>query len=834
MRNGLALLTRGSPGSCGRRPTDERGKSALVNGERRGQDVYVGPSHKFRMWICTRRGAQSSSRMDDAVPTAANADPAVPRGSRQPASSAEYSRAIDVLFTQLTREPPLWQPTAPPPLPLVRDIFWLHFPKAASSFSTTITLHEASPSPADRRRHAYSHAHYLNQSARARSQADRKPFAGLVNARFPLQTFYRLPGFAPPEGFHVPLQWSAKQPHAGTGSVVAIFRDPLQRLLSARAYMQRHRGCCGLDWGLSRVQGERARAAPTALEFARLPGMRGCMAKMLLGHRCCDVVGKTIAPRLPRAVRFVEERMAFVGLVEEWERTVCLWHVRFGGPVFAAELLDSRPTSSCHAGHTRYNDSLLDGMRDEADAAVYAAAKRRFDRELHAHRAAVDACLRSVAAHRPAETAGERKASSCDRDRPAAGRSSKEPRQRWWINRWARRRVVDAEHARQRADEAAAIRQRRLQLCNGTSRVLISIAIGTETSACSWVDALIENALAFTRADTVVAIHLSSALACPPGDLERWRGTLARGSRGLVNPVRIATQLGHGSVLYGHLLNARAAAARWEGCCCSFVMQASNMLWVRRGMEDRVEQLGCSVGREGWRRPDEALPLLMSGWRKGAAGDEISSRFYLNLTRTRHPMSARDIFALRASQPERRAAAAAPAAAAASGRHAWSYHEGSFYPHATVLRFLRHLEGALSLEQILRASNSPEEFWLPAWTLNHEPPAVPVQSSTQQLALRVNISYHASTVPLKFVQKARDDLACPQDAPFRFYALKRFSRNASDAVAAGILQLSSRAAAAAASERRPPAAQAQAPTRGSSGPGSGACARARAARGRFP
>ena len=106
----------------------------------------------------------------------------------------------------------------------------------------------------------------------------------------------------------------------------------------------------------------------------------------------------------------------------------------------------------------------------------------------------------------------------------------------------------------------AAIRQRRLQLCNGTSRVLISIAIGTETSACNWVDALIENALAFTRADTVVAIHLSSALACPPGDLERWRGTLARGSRGLVNPVRIATQLGHGSVLYGHLLNARRCA----------------------------------------------------------------------------------------------------------------------------------------------------------------------------------------------------------------------------------------------------------------------------------
>ena len=61
--------------------------------------------------------------------------------------------------------------------------------------------------------------------------------------------------------------------------------------------------------------------------------------------------------------------------------------------------------------------------------------------------------------------------------------------------------------------------------------------------------------------------------------------------------MRIATQLGHGSVLYGHLLNARAAAARWEGCCCSFVMQASNMLWLKTGWEGRVEELRSSVGQ---------------------------------------------------------------------------------------------------------------------------------------------------------------------------------------------------------------------------------------------
>ena len=137
----------------------------------------------------------------------------------------------------------------------------------------------------------------------------------------------------------MPVQWNGKQPHPGLGSVVGMFRQPSQRLLSARDYMHRHRGCCKTDWGLSRKQGERARAAATAAAFASLPGMRGCMAKMLLGGRCCDIVGRqqTLA-RLPRAVAFVEQTMAFVGLLEEWERSVCLWHAKFGGPLFAAEL----------------------------------------------------------------------------------------------------------------------------------------------------------------------------------------------------------------------------------------------------------------------------------------------------------------------------------------------------------------------------------------------------------------------------------------------------------------------------------------------------------------
>ena len=138
------------------------------------------------------------------------------------------------------------------------------------------------------------------------------------------------------------------------------------------------------------------------------------------------------------------------------------------------------------------------------------------------------------------------------------------------------------------------------------------------------------------------------------------------------------------------------------------------------------------------------------------------------------------------------------------------------------------------------SSNSPEEWWLPAWTLNREPSTTPVQRTTQQLCMRLNISFRASRVPFRYVQKAEDDLACPQrPGSFRYYAVKRFSRDASDVVVAGILNLSLLASLAAAGEDESRVGATAASTAGgkygATVPAAAAtCARARAARGRFP
>jgi hypothetical protein len=91
--------------------------------------------------------------------------------------------------------------------------------------------------------------------------------------------------------------------------------------------------------------------------------------------------------------------MAFVGLLEEWEKTICLFHASFGGPLFAAELMNVRPTAVGNGGRaSQYNESELGDVLDAADQAVYAAAKRRFERDVRDHHEDISQCLRRTTA----------------------------------------------------------------------------------------------------------------------------------------------------------------------------------------------------------------------------------------------------------------------------------------------------------------------------------------------------------------------------------------------------------------------------------------------------
>ena len=65
------------------------------------------------------------------------------------------------------------------------------------------------------------------------------------------------------------------------------------------------------------------------------------MTKMLLGYRCADDV--TLTPALAaKAAHRLTHDLAFAGLTEEWDASVCLFHQTLGGHAREIEFLNYR------------------------------------------------------------------------------------------------------------------------------------------------------------------------------------------------------------------------------------------------------------------------------------------------------------------------------------------------------------------------------------------------------------------------------------------------------------------------------------------------------------
>ena len=170
-------------------------------------------------------------------------------------------------------------------------------------------------------------------------------------------------------------------------------------------------------------------------------------------------------------------------------------------------------------------------------------------------------------------------------------------------------------------------------------------------TSAGWVEFLLANALGLSEPTTGVMLHLNEASAYPPCTVARWNATWRLG----VSPVRVRVARAQGTLLYAHLLNVEAGtrlnaqhalytinvptlsfcvltshslpplasmyltlyltlpyltlpyltlpstsgtvSLRWPRCKY-VVLQASNMLWVRPGMELRVRAERCSAAEE--------------------------------------------------------------------------------------------------------------------------------------------------------------------------------------------------------------------------------------------
>ena len=191
---------------------------------------------------------------------------------------------------------------------------------------------------------------------------------------------------------------------ASKGKLMGFFRDPDQRILSGyhRLVNTFTEGC--FNWNeapdcASGVQSwmaiQRGPRQPI-LEFADL--WKGGMTFQLTaatGSPLDVIRPKVTLDDAREAARRVKEGFAFVGITEEWDLSICLFHKMFGGRCQAIEFEDTRPSFSGKTSDTEYNTSELMGFHDDIDAVVYDAALQVFKAHLIAYNVTYESCRSS-------------------------------------------------------------------------------------------------------------------------------------------------------------------------------------------------------------------------------------------------------------------------------------------------------------------------------------------------------------------------------------------------------------------------------------------------------
>lgn len=217
---------------------------------------------------------------------------------------------------------------------------------------------------------------------------------------------------------HLPLYAAdyERLPEPRHKHVITMFRDPRQRLLSG-FYHNRHDcgylktaeapNCSGDDITLTPCHPLSQPATPEKLEaYAECAGM--CFYKMLTAqvnassnrHDFCgretknmdehdtvnnvnvDLSAHEMSSVLSEVSDVIDE-MGFVGLTDEYELSVCLWHARYGTPCLPVEFSNLRAGSS--RGDGRHDESAITSKVEKlltADQKIYEKARSRFYADL--------------------------------------------------------------------------------------------------------------------------------------------------------------------------------------------------------------------------------------------------------------------------------------------------------------------------------------------------------------------------------------------------------------------------------------------------------------------
>lgn len=153
------------------------------------------------------------------------------------------------------------------------------------------------------------------------------------------------------------------------GHGIIMLRQPEQRLISGYNHGQH-------SWPYEKP-------ASSLREYAET--VAGCVVRMLTRgdqlSKPCGGPGPATDDEATLAAQRLRQGFVFVGLTDQWDLSVCLFHKLFGGDCASVEFLNSRP-GELHTEAGDYNTSALDGFIDVHDRAVYDEAKEIFQAKL--------------------------------------------------------------------------------------------------------------------------------------------------------------------------------------------------------------------------------------------------------------------------------------------------------------------------------------------------------------------------------------------------------------------------------------------------------------------
>lgn len=237
-------------------------------------------------------------------------------------------------------------------LEAAKPFLWVHIPKTGTSFVNTLLFTACLKWPKEAVMDDSMESQGIPYLFKEHPLGKNCP--GGFNAEYP----------APSEGGHYGLsnELFAKQ----RGHLVGMFRRPQNRIVSAFSQP-------GAPWGAV------ATGHHNFTQYALHE--KGCMTKSLArdGWYPCKLGSKAASQEEVDMAVSRLQGFAFIGLTEEWNLSVCLFHAVFGGDIYQEEVAVTRPGQGPirEAASQEFLASLKD-WEDRADEEVYAAAAKLF------------------------------------------------------------------------------------------------------------------------------------------------------------------------------------------------------------------------------------------------------------------------------------------------------------------------------------------------------------------------------------------------------------------------------------------------------------------------